>query len=142
MPNPTHKQLVEAAIADGRIAAGSRHAFINALAADPAGTKRVLAAMTPLPADLRPGKQVKASAAPTSTAPRVTGSDGRFERIEFGRAPTEQEKLDDLQYQMTFGADGKPAPAHGTYFRDSNQPRIVEHGDGTGHWESPGVIGL
>lgn len=135
---PTHKQLVDAAITDGRISAHSRGAFINALATDPEGTKRVLAAMAPLPAHLRPGKRVTASAATTSAAPRVTGTHGNLERIEVGREPTQEEKLEEMHWQMTFGADGKRAPEHIVYYRDTSGPRIIDHGDGTGHWALPG----
>jgi hypothetical protein len=144
MPRPkTHAQLVDAAITDCRISAGSRQAFLNALAADPDGTKRVLAALTPLPANLRrPGKQMKNVDAATSTEPRVTGSDEQFERIEFGREPTEQEKLDDVMHQMTFGALGNAAPAHGVYFRDKNDDRLVINDDGTGYWDATPIPGL
>jgi hypothetical protein len=72
----THAQLVDAAIADGRISAASRQVFLNALTADPGSTKRALAALTPLPVNLqRSGKQPNASATTPSTARPSVDSD-------------------------------------------------------------------
>lgn len=138
---PTHRQLVDAAIADGRVSAQSRQTWINALAADPASTKRVLASLTPLPADLRPGKRAPAVSSTNLTAPRVVASDDRFEVVEYGRAPTVQEGLEDLEYRMTLGRDGQPAPTHGAYVRDKSGPQLIDHGDGTASW-APYTAGL
>lgn len=75
---------------------------------------------------------------PDANAPRVTGSDGRFERIEYGREPTQQEKLDDFEYRLTGGGLGERAPEHIVYYRDTSGPRLIDHPDGTAHWALPG----
>lgn len=46
------ERVVAAAIGDGRISAKSRPAWLKALAEDPAGTRRVIASLMPVPADL------------------------------------------------------------------------------------------
>lgn len=134
---------VAAAITAGKIDPKNHDTWLNALGADREGTKRVLASLTALPTNLRrPSNQVKNSDTPTSAAPRVTGTDGNLERVEIGREPTQKEDLDAALFRMTFGKEGKPAPEHIVYFRDTNQPRLIDHGDGTAHWESPGATSV
>ncbi len=75
---------------------------------------------------------------PSTAATRVTGTYGNLERVEYGREPTQEEKLEEMHYRMTFGADGKRAPEHIVYYRDTRGPRLIDHPDGTAHWALPG----
>lgn len=130
------------AIASGKIDPKNHDTWLNALGTDREGTKRALASMPAVPINLRTGTRVKASAATTTsqTGPRVTGSDGNLERIEVGREPTQQEKLDDFEYRLTNGRLGARAPEHIVYYRDKSGPRLIDDNpDGSSaHWALPG----
>ena len=135
-PEQRDRDTISAAVRDGTIQASTQQFWMKSLARDRAGTQKALAAMRPTLVRASVNTTAPSATTPStdSTEPRVTASDGRIERVEYGREPTAQEKLEQMHYQMTNGAEGKKAPDHYVYFQDANRPKIIENGDGTGYW--------
>ena len=153
------ERTVDAAIRDGKILAADRQVWLNRLGEDRPNYTYLLNVIAPsIPVNRtktaqRPDttttvdhtKLTNPTAQPDARSQSgfrsfmeastpTQASDSRFELVESGRPPTRQESMEDMEYQLTNGRSGKPAPAHQTFIRDNNQPHLIEHADGTASW--------
>lgn len=135
-----HNRIVQAAVSDGRISAAGAQIWLNALAADPGGTERILASLPSLPVSLRP--RPAASTSRADLTPLEAAPPG-VDVVEYGRAPTADEMMQDALYKITYGQAGQQAPEHAIFVRDSSAPRLAVSPDGTAaYWEVRGPCAL